>query len=315
MRRTLAAIILLCLGTVANARAQAPASKSADASPARSADLQVVLLGTGFPRPYPDRAGPSTLVIANGKYFVVDAGRGVMMRLASLGQPVRRAPNLVMPGMPRVEAVLLTHLHPDHTSGLPDLFISAQREPAPLELFGPEGLQDLVEGMLRFYAFEIRLAHQLQYAPDARYTFNPHKVNEGVIYEKGGVRIIAFAVDHRPVEPAFGYRFEVADKAVVISGDTGLTPNLVKYAKGADILVHEVYEPGFFDPKSYLARYHTDAEQVGKVASEASVRQLVLTHIVPPEHSEHIRELAAKSYKGPITVGKDLMRFSAVQTP
>lgn len=119
MRRTLAAIILLCLGTVANARAQAPASKSADASPARSADLQVVLLGTGFPRPYPDRAGPSTLVIANGKYFVVDAGRGVMMRLASLGQPVRRAPNLVMPGMPRVEAVLLTHLIPTTPADYP----------------------------------------------------------------------------------------------------------------------------------------------------------------------------------------------------
>ena len=278
--------------------------------------MEVVLLGTGYPRPYPDRAGPSTTVIVNGKYFVVDAGRSVVLRLSALQQP-----------MPRIAAVLLTHLHSDHTSGLPDLFntgwVMGRKE--PLQLYGPRGTQQMVDGLLKFYAEDIHIRRDLVENLDPKGAqIDVHIVNEGSVFKDNDVTITAFAVDHRPVEPAFGYRFESGGKIVVISGDTAPSDNLVKFAHGADILVHEVYMPGYFtnarsvemsrgdtaEVARRLSRYHTDAEQVGKIAAAADAKKLVLTHIIPPEAGDKIRELAAKNFNGEIIVGKDLIRIT-----
>jgi ribonuclease Z len=273
--------------------------------------IEAVLLGTGYPVPLPDRAGPATAIIANGKYFVVDAGRAVTMRLAALH-----------PRMPHVEAVFLTHLHSDHTSGLPDLFDSSwllERRAVPFELYGPEGTRELADGMLKFLAVDIHIRRDLtEYQPAAGATVNTHIVKQGIAYDRDGLKITAFDVDHRPVVPAFGYRFDCGGKSIVISGDTGPSDNLVRFARDADILIHEAYVPGAFNGRSdepsrvaqNLSRYHTTAVQAGEVATRANVKQLVLTHLIPGDQSGEIFELASRTFKGRVTVGADLMRFT-----
>lgn len=267
---------------------------------------EVVLLGTGYPRPDPNRAGPSTAVVIGEKWFVVDAGRGTTMRIA--GTELAYA---------KLRAVFLTHLHSDHTAGLPDLFNTSWqfgRKTVPLELYGPRGTKRLADAMLQFFADDIHLRRDLlEKHPAAGATIRTHTVREGVVYDDGEVKVTAFAVDHKPVQHAFGYRFEAQGQVIVISGDTRPTDNLVKYAKGADILVLEAYLPEHFlrvDTPEVAARlmsYHTSAEEAGVLAAKAGVKTLVLTHLIPGNADETFRERAAKSFGGRIVVGRDLM--------
>jgi ribonuclease Z len=271
--------------------------------------LVVLLLGTGYPRPDPARAGASTVVIAGDSWFVVDAGRGATMRIAATELQYAK-----------LRGVFLTHLHSDHTAGLPDLFTTSWqfgRKTAPLELYGPKGTKKLANAMLDFFAEDIHLRRDvLEKHPAAGATIRTHIVREGVVYDDGKVKITAFAVDHRPVEHAFGYRFEADGKVVVISGDTRPTQNLVKYAKGADVLVLEAYLPEHFDrvdtPEvaARLKHYHTSAEEAGELAARAGVRKLVLTHLIPGNADATFRERAARAFKGEIVVGTDLLRVA-----
>jgi ribonuclease BN (tRNA processing enzyme) len=182
-----------------------------------------------------------------------------------------------------------------------------------------------VDGLLKFFADDIHIRRDLveDLAPDGA-KIDVHIVEEGTLLKDADITITAFNVDHRPVEPAFGYKFESSGKIIVVSGDTAPSENLVKFARGADILVHEVYMPGYFNNsrsvEAYcgdttevarrLSRYHTDGEQVGKIAATAGVKKLVLTHLIPPEQSQNIRDLAAKDFRGEIIVGNDLMHVA-----
>jgi ribonuclease Z len=274
-----------------------------------AAALVVLLLGTGYPRPDPQRAGPSTVVIAGDAWFVVDAGRGTTMRIAATDL-----------GYANLRGVFLTHLHSDHTAGLPDLFNTSWqfgRKTVPLELYGPRGTKKLANAMRDFFAEDIHWRRDvLEKHPAAGATIRTHIVREGIVYDDGKVKITAFPVDHRPVVNAFGYRFESGGQTVVISGDTRPTENLVRYAKDADILVLEAYLPEHFlrvDTPEVAARlmsYHTSAEQAGQIAARAGVRKLVLTHLIPGNAEETFRERAGKGFHGEIVVGRDLMRIS-----
>ena len=269
--------------------------------------LEIILLGTGYPRPDPEHAGPSTAVVFGEKWFVVDAGRGTTMRIA--GTELKYA---------NLRGVFLTHLHSDHTAGLPDLFNTSWqfgRKRVPLELYGPKGTKRLADAMLEFFAEDIHLRRDLlEKHPAAGATIRTHVVAEGVVYDDGEVKVTAFAVDHKPVEHAFGYRFDAGGKSVVISGDTRPTGNLVRYAKGADVLVLEAYLPEHFDKvdtpevATRLKSYHTSAEEAGQLAARAGVKTLVLTHLIPANAEETFRERAARHFKGTIVVGRDLLR-------
>ena len=275
--------------------------------------MQVILLGTGYPRPDPERAGPATAVVVGEKVFIVDAGRGVVMRLWATELPLKN-----------IHAVFLTHLHSDHISGLPDLFNTSWifGRHQPLELYGPTGTEEMAAALLGFFAVDIPIRRDLiEMLPSEGAMINTHVVEEGVVHEDDDVRVTAFAVDHRPVEPAFGYRFDLLSpegttaRSIVISGDTRPSANLTKHAKSVDILIHEAYLPEHFDhvdtPEvaARLKAYHTSAVEVGKVAAEAGVKLLVLTHLVPGDDEETFLERARKHFSGPIVVGKDLMAF------
>jgi ribonuclease Z len=269
--------------------------------------MQVILVGTGFPRPDPERAGPSAAVVVGDKVFVVDAGRGVVLRLAATEFKLKQ-----------VQAVFLTHLHSDHTSGLPDLFTSTWifGRKTPLELFGPKGTKGVARTLLEYFKEDIHIRRDLtEMQPAEGAKINTHEIREGVVYQDSDVTITAFEVDHRPVVPAFGYRFDSRGKSIVISGDTRPSENLIRHAKGVDVLVHEVYLPEFFDEKdtpevaARLKRYHTSAEEVGEVAQKACVKLLVLTHIIPGNEDEVILERVRKKFSGKVVAGKDLMRF------
>lgn len=271
--------------------------------------LVVLLLGTGYPRPDAQHAGPSAVVIAGDKWFVVDAGRGTTMRIA--GTDLKYA---------NMKGVFLTHLHSDHTAGLPDLFDTSWqfgRKTVPLELYGPPGTKKLSDAMLQFFAEDIHYRRDLlEKHPAAGATVRTHIVREGVVYDDGEVKITAFDVDHKPVPYCFGYRFEAGGKTVVISGDTRPTENLVKFAKDADVLVLEAYLPEHFDRvdtpavAARLKSYHTSAEEAGQLAERAGVKTLVLTHLIPANAADTFRERAARAFHGEVIVGSDLMRIA-----
>lgn len=269
--------------------------------------MEVVLLGTGFPAPDPERAGPSTAVLVGGKVFIVDAGRGVTMRLAAV----------VGPRPHRVDAVFLTHLHSDHTAGLPDLFATTwvMGRATPLTVYGPRGTKAATDGILTFFAADIHVRRDLtEMDPAAGATFNVHEITDGVVYDDGEVKVTAFAVVHNPVD-AFGYKFESHGRTVVISGDTNVSENLIKQAARADVLVHEAYLPDYFqrhrdqEVAKRLMAYHTSAEDLGKVAARVQPKLLVVTHIIPPNRDqEFLRDIQA-NFNGKVVIGKDLMRF------
>jgi ribonuclease Z len=267
--------------------------------------ITAILLGTGYPRPDPAHAGPSAAIVVGDKWFVVDAGRGVTLRIAGTKQKYEN-----------LQAVFLTHLHSDHTAGLPDLFITSWqfgRKSTPLELYGPTGTQQLADAMVKFFEYDIHIRRDvMEHHPAAGATIRVHDVREGVIYDDGEVKVTAFVVNHKPVEPAFGYRFDAHGKSIVISGDTRPNDNVVKFARGADVLIHEAYLPEHFDrvdkPEvaARLKSYHTSAEEAGAIAARAGVKTLVLTHLIPAGAEQTFRERASKSFHGRLIVGKDL---------
>jgi len=239
-----------------------------------------------------------------------------------------------------IRAVFLTHLHSDHIDGLPDVFHTTWQfgRATPFELYGPAGTQDLVDGIMKFYAADIHIRRDLtEKLPAAGATINLHTVKEGVIYQDEDVRVAAFLVDHAPVEPAFGYRFDQLEKTVVagnrpedssqvhikasivISGDTHPNENLIRFAKDADILIHEAYLPEIKKPtdtasddQTWFTRYHSTAAEAGDDAARANVKLLVLTHLIPhrPGNADaEFQSEAAKSFHRQIIVGHDLTRI------
>lgn len=288
-------------------------------------DMKVILLGTGSPRAFYGRAKPAVAVLAGHKVFLVDCGGGVVDQLIKAG---------VMPQ--RVSDVLFTHHHYDHNGGFFDVFITSWRthitpehvfegRSTPLQVYGPETTKEIIGKMRESFEFDVKLRVSYNLSDEAGARIEYTERNEGVVYEKDGIKITAFEVDHRPVYPAVAYKFEYNGKSVVISGDTIPVANMLKYSQGVDLLIHEAYNkewldtliqqyPAYDKALSNPAKYHTTTLEAAEIAKQAGVKHLVLTHHIPaPAANEDAEEeyiLGMRDiYQGPVTVGRDLMSF------
>jgi ribonuclease Z len=270
-------------------------------------DIKVTLLGTGTPVPVMNRFGPSILVEAGSQKFVFDAGRGALQRLTQIKVPWRD-----------VHGVFLTHLHSDHVVGLPDLWLTgwlvSQRN-TPLALWGPKGTRKMVSHLEQAFEYDIKIRVFDDHAAPDGALIVVEEVSNGFVYEKDGVKVTAFDVDHGPVTPAFGYRIDYAGRAVVLSGDTRLSENLIRFAQGVDLLVHEVAVPEAYQragiapelAKNRIA-HHTTPEQAGEVFARTKPRLAVYSHIGLPSATEQdIVPPTRKAYGGALEVGEDLM--------
>lgn len=272
--------------------------------PAQTPRFRVTLLGTGSPPPKMDRFGPATLVEAGHGIFLFDAGRGVLQRLTQTGTEYRD-----------VCALFLTHLHSDHLVGIPDLWLTGwllSRRTDALQLFGPVGTSALAAHLGEAFAYDLRIRVEDDHRDPAGSRIEVTEIKEGVVYRRDGVTITAFNVDHRPIVPAFGYRIDYAGRSVVISGDTRLSENLIKWARGADLLVHEVaYRTGETQADSPMLAHHTLPAQAGEVFSRVAPRLAVYSHVDVSQDISDARlvEMTRVTYQGPLVVGADLMSF------
>ncbi len=202
---------------------------------AHAQGLKVTLLGTGTPWPSIDRFGPSTLVEAGAEKLVFDVGRGASQRIWQLGMPLRA-----------VTGVFLTHLHSDHTVGLPDLWLTGGLSgpfggrTTPFRIWGPTGTEEMMSALETAFQADIGIRSETQDARPEGLAVVAENIAEGVVYERNGVRVTAFDVDHGDVKPALGYRVDYGGQSVVISGDTRFSENLIRFSTGADLLIHEV---------------------------------------------------------------------------
>ncbi|MGV0596154.1 ribonuclease Z [Mycolicibacterium porcinum] len=272
--------------------------------------IEVTLLGTGSPIPDPERAGPSTLVRASDQMFLIDCGRGVLQRLAAVGS-----------GANQLSALLLTHLHSDHIADLGDVIITRwvstfAPDAPPLQIIGPPGTADVVEATLRAFGHDIgyRIAHHADLNDPPQ--VEVHEYTDGVVWDRGGVRIRVAPTDHRPVTPTIAFRIEHSGASVVAAGDTVPCRSLDALADGAGALIHTVIRKDLIDllPQQRIrdiCGYHSSVQEAAATATRAGVGILILTHYVPamaPGTEDQWRALAASVFDRQIELGDDLHR-------
>ena len=291
--------------------------------------LHVGLCGTGSPMPNPQRAGPCNVVIAGDQVFVVD-----------MGENGNRNLNLMGISTAEVKALLLTHFHSDHIDGIGPLMLfhwTRGASTAPLPVYGPEGVEQVVAGFNAAYALDrgYRIAHHGEAVVPGSgggAAARPFVLegNAAVILQSGGLTVTAFKVDHDPITPAVGYRFDYKGRSLCISGDTAKSANLIATCKGADLIVHDALQPQMVkEIEAVFAAqgnaktakifadiqdYHATPEQAAESARDAGAKMLVLSHLVPPLPYAYLYPAflgdAPARFDGDIVVGEDGMLFS-----
>jgi ribonuclease Z len=269
--------------------------------------LRITLLGTGSGPPVRlGQFGASTLVEAGGKRLLFDCGRGATIRLTQAGISIGS-----------IGRLFLTHLHSDHVIQIPDLLLTGWVGPAtarvaPLEVWGPDGTRDMMSAMEEAFAFDIHIRRDVdEKIPAAGIGVLSHDIREGVVLDEDGVKVTAFLVDHGPVAPAFGYRVDYRGRSVALSGDTRVSENLVKFATGVDVLIHEAVDPvanraASVNPEvtERIIAHHTTGEQAGQVFARVKPRLAVYSHAPA---TEALIAQTRKHYGGPLQGAEDLL--------
>ena len=287
--------------------------------------LHVILIGTGSPLADPTRAGPSTAVIAGKRLFIIDSGGGAVRKMGEIGLPPAAT-----------ERVLLTHFHSDHIDGLGELMLqrwAGGGYDAPLPIHGPKGVSEVVNGLNAAYAQDrdYRIAHHgADIVRPGGFGGIPLALDPGIVVDDADLKVSAFAVDHEPVSPSVGYRFDYKGRSVVITGDTAYSDDLARHAKDTDILISEALNPDMVGVIESAAKeagnnriakimsdipdYHITPVQAAEVAQEANASLLVYTHIVPALPTPYLNAVftkgAADKFSGDVIVGQDGMLFS-----
>jgi ribonuclease BN (tRNA processing enzyme) len=278
------------------------------------AATQLVFLGVGSPVPYGDRSGPAVAVVYNGKAYLFDAGTGIVRRArdASIRHDI---PALDPVNLTRV---FLTHLHSDHTIGLPDLMLTPWDvgRKAPLEIWGPAGTKAMVDHIRSAWDEDIHLRLQgLERGNATGHKSIVHEIANGFVYHDGDVEIRAIPVHHGSWKQAFGYRIQTPDRVIVLSGDCAPSPALIAACNGCDVLVHEVYEETGLkndDWLKYMREFHTSSSELARIATKAKPRLLVLQHLLFVTRTIHADEIVAevkRTYDGAVVAAKDLDVF------
>ena len=273
---------------------------------ASPANLKIVLLGTGVGPPVNlQQFGASTLVEAGSVRLLFDCGRGATIRLTQIGVPLSS-----------ISRLFLTHLHSDHVIQIPDLLLTGWvggGRRTPLEVWGPEGTRDMMDHVQKAFAFDIHMRRDVdEKAPGDGIKVVSHDIRQGIVFDQQGVKVTAFLVDHSPVTPAYGYRVDYGGHSVVLSGDTRVSENLIRFARGVEVLVHEVLDAetvhGWFpeDPEAAAAilAKHTTPEQAGAVFARVKPRLAVYSHA---PNAERVIAQTRKTYAGPLEGAEDML--------
>ncbi len=297
--------LLLCLISAFNPTAAQVAEPDKETT-------KVILLGTGTPFPDPRAAGPATAVVVGKRFFLFDAGVGVMRQINAAG--------LAISGP---EATFITHLHSDHTFGYADLILTSwmMRRTKPFGVYGPRGLRRMTRLLMAAYAEDIRIRTQgLEREIAGAYRVDVHEIGPGVIYNYNGVRVTAIPVPHGTWKVAFAYRIDTPDRSIVISGDTRPSEALVRASRNVDVLVHEVYSPLRLAPEKrpggeywpqYMREFHTSDVELGALAARIKPGLLLMTHIIRigSSNEELLTGIRQGGFKGEVVVGSDLGRY------
>jgi len=294
--------LLLLITIVSYANAQSP--------------FKVTLLGTGAPVPSMERFGPSILVEAGGQKLLFDCGRGAAQRLWQLKIPLGK-----------INALFLTHLHSDHIVGIPDVWLTGWipavygRRELPLQVLGPTGTKDMMDNLVKAFSWDITTRAKEKNKADSGALVIAKDIREGVIWENKEIKITPFTVRHSDfIDSALGYKIEYAGRTLILSGDTRYSENLIRYAKGADVIIHEVAAANEQTMQTsplvnQILGFHTSPEEAGKVFEQTKPKLAVYSHIVlltaepsiPPPTMNEVILRTKKTYSGAVEAGEDLL--------
>jgi ribonuclease BN (tRNA processing enzyme) len=305
-------LIALVVGTCAFAVGAQSPNRAASAAPPKS--IAIVILGSGYPAPDPNRHGPSLAIVVNEKAYLVDAGTGIVRQANAA---FLRGTGALRPA--DLDIAFLTHLHSDHTLGLADLIFTPwiRDRTKPLRLFGPSGTKAMAGHILEAYQEDIQVRTTGSEMNNLTgYKVEARDVEPGLVYKDGNVTVHAFLVKHGSWKEALGYRFDADGKSIVVSGDTSPAESVIDACNGCDALVHEVYsgtdstKPSMTTEQwmKYMKAFHTSAEELGEIAARARPKILILTHWIllgnarPDDMVHEIRQ----EYAGPIIIARDL---------
>ncbi len=291
-----------------------PARAPEAAHPAAGGRTELVLLGTGTHNADPDKWGPAVAVVVDDEAYLVDAGVGIVRRAEAAAEKGIEA---LSP--PALHRVFVTHLHSDHTLGLPDLMLSpwVLGRKVPLEVYGPPGIEAMTRHIEEAWRQDIDMRlFGLEPQSTRSYRAVPHVIEAGRIYQDDKVAVDAIPVHHGSWPEAFGFRFKTPDRTIVVSGDTRPAESLVAACDGCDVLLHEVYSAAALAHRSeawqtYHRAFHTSTVELAHLAMKAKPKLLVLYHQLywGATDDDLVREIREAGYDGPVVSGQDLDVF------